>query len=177
MQKLDWTVSTEHKDICQIKGQKESLCRNFIKVMHGPLHHHHHSGPLQLQRTQVNNGGGENDTTSATKNLTSEQNDDVEKENREFYVICGTNAFKPQCRTYTVDFSNHSNDMSGVGFSPYDPTHKSTSVLHHGSIYSATVADFGGVDPLIYKAPLRTEQYELKHLNRNTRINHHHTGI
>ncbi len=34
-----------------------------------------------------------------------------------------------------------------------------------GDLYSATVADFSATDALIIKDRLRTEQYELKHLN------------
>ena len=34
-----------------------------------------------------------------------------------------------------------------------------------GELYSATVSDFSGSDPLIYKEPLRTEQSDSKHLN------------
>ena len=34
-----------------------------------------------------------------------------------------------------------------------------------GELYSATVSDFSGSDPLIYKEPLRTDQSDSKHLN------------
>ncbi len=34
-----------------------------------------------------------------------------------------------------------------------------------GELYSATVADFSASDALIIRDRLRTEQYELKHLN------------
>jgi hypothetical protein len=34
-----------------------------------------------------------------------------------------------------------------------------------GEVYAATVSDFSGADPLIYKDPLRTEQYDSKILN------------
>ena len=34
-----------------------------------------------------------------------------------------------------------------------------------GELYSGTVADFSSVDALIIKNRLRTEQYDLKHLN------------
>lgn len=35
-----------------------------------------------------------------------------------------------------------------------------------GQLYSATVADFSSADPLIYREPQRTEQYDLKQLNQ-----------
>jgi len=34
-----------------------------------------------------------------------------------------------------------------------------------GQLYTATVADFSGTDPLIYREPLRTERSDLKQLN------------
>ena len=34
-----------------------------------------------------------------------------------------------------------------------------------GELYTATVSDFSGSDPLIYKEPLRTVQFDSKHLN------------
>ena len=44
--------------------------------------------------------------------------------------------------------------------------------LSDGELYSATVSDFSGSDPLIYKRalendqePLRTDQFDSKHLN------------
>ena len=35
------------------------------------------------------------------------------------------------------------------------------------NLYVATVAGFTGADPLIYREPLRTEQFNPKHLNGN----------
>jgi semaphorin 6 len=34
-----------------------------------------------------------------------------------------------------------------------------------GQLYSGTVSDFSGADALIIKDQIRTEQYNLKHLN------------
>lgn len=39
------------------------------------------------------------------------------------------------------------------------------SCVSDGQLYAGTVADFAGSDPLIYRDPLRTEQFELKQLN------------
>ena len=39
-----------------------------------------------------------------------------------------------------------------------------------GELYTATVSDFSGTDPLIYKEPLRTVQFDSKHLNGNFRL-------
>ena len=34
-----------------------------------------------------------------------------------------------------------------------------------GELFVGTVADFSGMDPLIYREPLRTEQYDATNLN------------
>lgn len=37
--------------------------------------------------------------------------------------------------------------------------------ISDGDLYVGTVGQFSGADPLIYRKPLRTEQFDLKHLN------------
>jgi len=44
-----------------------------------------------------------------------------------------------------------------------------------GELYAGTVSDFSGLDPLIYKESLRTEQYDFKHLNGINKHTHTHT--
>nr|CAD7392156.1 unnamed protein product [Timema cristinae] len=61
---------------------------------------------------------------------------------------------------YVVD-----KEYEGRGLCPYDPDHNSTGVYSDGQLYTATVADFSGTDPLIYREPLRTERSDLKQLN------------
>lgn len=39
------------------------------------------------------------------------------------------------------------------------------SISPDDNLYVATVAQFSGADPLIYRSPLRTEQFNPKHLN------------
>lgn len=34
-----------------------------------------------------------------------------------------------------------------------------------GDLYTGTVADFSGMDPIIYREPLQTEQYDSMSLN------------
>lgn len=66
--------------------------------------------------------------------------------------------------------------VNGVARCPYDPRHNSTAVVtDSGELYAATVIDFSGRDPVIYRSlgnmpPLRTAQYNSKWLNgkRNT---------
>uniref|UniRef100_A0A1B6DFY7 Semaphorin-1A n=1 Tax=Clastoptera arizonana TaxID=38151 RepID=A0A1B6DFY7_9HEMI len=81
-------------------------------------------------------------------------------------LLCGTNAYKPLCRTYTMNGRElQYKEDEGVGWCPYDPNHNSTAVYTDGHLYTATVADFSGFDSLIYKKPLRTERLDLKQLN------------
>ena len=85
-------------------------------------------------------------------------------------------------------------EYSGRGYCPYDPRHNSTfmftgkmlliicfsvtitqlaffdmlgNFIHvsEGDLYSGTVSDFSGSDALIIRDQIRTEQYNLKHLN------------
>ncbi|CAD7011848.1 unnamed protein product [Ceratitis capitata] len=94
-------------------------------------------------------------------------------------LLCGTNSYKPRCRHYTPATSELSaatgsgqqryeiaRDVEAQGLCPYSPAHNSTYAFAEGQLYSATVADFSGSDPLIYRENLRTEQYDLKQLNQ-----------
>nr|CAD7428551.1 unnamed protein product [Timema monikensis] len=82
-------------------------------------------------------------------------------------LICGTNAYKPLCRHYHFSDGDYvvDKEYEGRGLCPYDPDHNSTGVYSDGQLYTATVADFSGTDPLIYREPLRTERSDLKQLN------------
>ncbi|KAK2704735.1 semaphorin-1A-like [Artemia franciscana] len=82
-------------------------------------------------------------------------------------VLCGTHAFKPMCRDYSFKDGQYVLDKqySGQGLSPYDPSHNTTAVMVDGDLYVGTVADFSGADPLIYREPLRTEQYDAMHMS------------
>ncbi|KAK1797585.1 hypothetical protein P4O66_000777 [Electrophorus voltai] len=118
--------------------------------------------------------------------------------NKTEVMTCGTNAFQPLCITReVVDFihklpsfwlfclhppphplrpqvgnlSNILERVNGVARCPYDPRHNSTAVVtESGELYAATVIDFSGRDPVIYRSlgglpPLRTAQYNSKWLN------------
>ncbi|KAG8198673.1 hypothetical protein JTE90_015501 [Oedothorax gibbosus] len=89
-------------------------------------------------------------------------------------LVCGTNAFKPMCRNYKQTPTDYivTKEQSGEGLCPYDPNHNSTAIYAgalgqrtDGDLYVATVAQFSGADPLIYREPLRTEQFNFEHLN------------
>ncbi|XP_050497231.1 semaphorin-1A [Diabrotica virgifera virgifera] len=83
------------------------------------------------------------------------------------FLICGTNSFKPICRILQQKDGQVviEKELDGKGLCPYDPEHNSTSIYSNGHLFSATVADFSGTDPLIYKEPLRTELLDLRQLN------------
>ncbi|ELW61637.1 Semaphorin-5B [Tupaia chinensis] len=86
--------------------------------------------------------------------------------------MCGTNAFSPVCCSRQVgNLSRTIEKINGVARCPYDPRHNSTAVISsQGELYAATVIDFSGRDPAIYRSlgsgpPLRTAQYNSKWLN------------
>ena len=85
----------------------------------------------------------------------------------EKYLICGTNAYKPSCRIYVDERGSYiqKGDFGGLGYAPFSPWHNSTAVLVGDSLFAGTVADFTGVDPIIFKEPLRTSQYDSTQLN------------
>ncbi|XP_043852455.1 semaphorin-5B isoform X2 [Dromiciops gliroides] len=85
---------------------------------------------------------------------------------------CGTNAFSPVCSSRQAgNLSRTIEKINGVARCPYDPRHNSTAVIsEQGELYAATVIDFSGRDPAIYRSlgsgpPLRTAQYNSKWLN------------
>lgn len=83
------------------------------------------------------------------------------------YLVCGTNAFKPMCREYADERGGYveKSERKGLGLAPFDPGHNSTAVLVGEDLYAGTVADFTGVDPIIFRKPLRTQQYDSVQLN------------
>ncbi|KAJ8969514.1 hypothetical protein NQ317_019729, partial [Molorchus minor] len=82
-------------------------------------------------------------------------------------LLCGTNAFKPMCREYNILDKNYTveKEKSGQALCPYDPHHNSTAIYVDADLYTGTVADFSGMDPIIYREPLQTEQYDSMSLN------------
>lgn len=126
-QRVTWSSSDAHRELCTLKGKLDQDCQNYIRV-------YARVGPNRI-------------------------------------MLCGTNSYKPLCRYYNVLPSDgtifyDSNEMEALGRCPYNPLHNSTYVFTDGHLYSATVADFSGADPLIYREPQRTEQYDSKQLNQ-----------
>ncbi|XP_017019931.1 semaphorin-1A [Drosophila kikkawai] len=135
--RLEWSSSDADQQLCTLKGKKDRDCHNYLRVF-------------------ARRANGE-------------------------VLICGTNSYKPRCRDYTpvetsAEDGGHthahtmryevSRDVEAQGLCPYSPAHNSTYAFADGQLYSATVADFSGGDPLIYRENLRTEQYDLKQLNQ-----------
>ncbi|XP_016976166.1 semaphorin-1A [Drosophila rhopaloa] len=136
--RLEWHSTDADTQLCALKGKHEWDCHNYLRV------------------------------------FALRPNGEV--------LLCGTNSYKPRCRHYTpVEMSSEeaasaghahvmrfevSRDVEAQGLCPYSPAHNSTYAFADGQLYSATVADFSGGDPLIYRENLRTEQYDLKQLNQ-----------
>ncbi|XP_067626608.1 semaphorin-1A [Eurosta solidaginis] len=132
--RLEWFSSDADRELCALKGKRETDCHNYIRVF------------ARLDNSQL--------------------------------LLCGTNSYKPRCRHYAPATSELSaaagsgqryeivRDVEAQGLCPYSPAHNSTYAFAEGQLYSATVADFSGSDPLIYRENLRTEQYDLKQLNQ-----------
>ncbi len=83
------------------------------------------------------------------------------------YLVCGTNAYKPSCRQYVDERGSYimREETPGLGLAPFSPDHNSTAILVGEDLYSGTVADFTGVDPILFRKPLRTQQYDSTQLN------------
>ncbi|KAH8277919.1 hypothetical protein KR018_010341, partial [Drosophila ironensis] len=136
--RLEWHSTDADRELCALKGKGERDCHNYLRVF-------------------GRRPDGE-------------------------VLLCGTNSYKPRCRHYTPsDISSEESastghthamryevtrDVEAQGLCPYSPAHNSTYAFADGQLYSATVADFSGGDPLIYRENLRTEQYDLKQLNQ-----------
>ncbi|XP_076175638.1 semaphorin-1A isoform X3 [Ptiloglossa arizonensis] len=122
-QRLQWSSSFEHRELCYLKGRSEDECQNYVRVFG-------RQGPDR-------------------------------------FLVCGTNAYKPQCRQFTIKDGSYAqeSDMDGLGLCPYDPRHNSTAVFAEGQLYAATVADFSGGEPLIHREKIRTERLDLNQLN------------
>ncbi|XP_029929330.1 semaphorin-5B-like [Myripristis murdjan] len=97
---------------------------------------------------------------------------------------CGTNAFTPVCSTRQIgNISRVVDTVNGVARCPYDPRHNSTAmVTEKGELYAATVIDFSGRDPVIYRSlgnmpPLRTAQYNSKWLNEPHFVSVYEVGL
>ncbi|XP_076443798.1 semaphorin-1A-like isoform X2 [Babylonia areolata] len=92
------------------------------------------------------------------------------KKSPDTLFMCGTNAFKPTCRTYSQTPNGtylNRKEESGVAICPFDPAQNSTAIYADGKLYSATVSDFNSRDSLILAQTnlTRTVQFDSKWLN------------
>ena len=74
----------------------------------------------------------------------------------------------PHCSQLFLSTHRHNyiiNALLSQQFDPFPLTHTDYHFAG-GQLYSGTVADFSGSDALVIRDQLRTEQYNLKHLNR-----------
>uniref|UniRef100_A0A4W3IHV9 Semaphorin 4D n=1 Tax=Callorhinchus milii TaxID=7868 RepID=A0A4W3IHV9_CALMI len=83
--------------------------------------------------------------------------------NDEKLYVCGTFAFQPTC-DYLVNFQLQGQNKEIRGQCPFDPAQRYTSVMVDGELYSGTVNNFLGSEPIITRGQLRTE-YLLPWLN------------
>ncbi|KYQ46773.1 Semaphorin-1A [Trachymyrmex zeteki] len=122
-QRLQWSSTEAHRELCYLKGRSDDECQNYVRVFG-------RQGPDR-------------------------------------FLVCGTNAYKPLCRQFTIKDGAYvkQSDMDGLGLCPYDPRHNSTAVFAEGQLYAATVADFSGGEPLIHRDKIRTERSDLNQLN------------
>ncbi|XP_076651758.1 semaphorin-1A isoform X1 [Halictus rubicundus] len=122
-QRLQWSSSGAHRELCYLKGRSEDECQNYVRVFG-------RQGPDR-------------------------------------FLVCGTNAYKPMCRQFTIKDGTYvkDSDTDGLGLCPYDPRHNSTALFAEGQLYAATVADFSGGEPLIHRDRIRTERSDLNQLN------------
>ena len=92
-------------------------------------------------------------------------------QDRDNYLMCGTNAFRPFCKVFIDErgayIEQEGKGQLGLGMCPYFPGHNSTAVLVGSTLFAGTVADPSGVDPIIFrKSPqTRTRQYDATQLN------------
>uniref|UniRef100_A0AC34QAZ4 Sema domain-containing protein n=1 Tax=Panagrolaimus sp. JU765 TaxID=591449 RepID=A0AC34QAZ4_9BILA len=101
----------------------------------------------------------------------------VAKRKNDHLLVCGTHAFSPQCREYEYSMREGGyksrRDFNGKAITPYHPRANFTYVYstETNEILVATVSDFNGNDPLIYKKripsgdSLRTQKDDLRVLD------------
>lgn len=53
-------------------------------------------------------------------------------------IICGTNAYRPMCRTLESNFGKTMSEFLGVGLSPMDPRQNTTFYMEKEFLYAAT---------------------------------------
>nr|CAD7257273.1 unnamed protein product [Timema shepardi] len=165
-QRIEWHSSGAHRELCYLKGKSEDDCQNYVRVLakiapnkllicgtnaYKPLcRHYHFSVSTQLRYI------------SRSLSL-------INYHSLTLTIFLSFSLTLPIIFFFTHTLSDGDyvvdKEYEGRGLCPYDPDHNSTGVYSDGQLYTATVADFSGTDPLIYREPLRTERSDLKQLN------------
>ncbi|XP_029436256.1 semaphorin-4A [Rhinatrema bivittatum] len=78
--------------------------------------------------------------------------------NQTHLYACGSNAFSPICayidlENFTLALQSNGVPLTvdGKGQSPFDPHHKHTAILVEGELYTGTMNNFQGNEPIIYR--------------------------
>ncbi|KAG8440945.1 hypothetical protein GDO86_006617 [Hymenochirus boettgeri] len=77
----------------------------------------------------------------------------LQEYNRTHLITCGTYAFQPKCAYIDLsDFTLDTNNLEeGKGKCPYDPAKGHTGLVIDGTLYSATMNNFLGTEPVILR--------------------------
>ena len=105
-------------------------------------------------------------------------------ENNGTVYICGTNAFAPVCRKYSIDhISKVLDEENGRLKSPFSPHTNVTSVMTtQGELFVGSTIDFVGADPAFIRSGartqsvLRTPQYNPEYLSNPQFVNSFEVG-
>ncbi|XP_051557152.1 semaphorin-4B-like [Myxocyprinus asiaticus] len=89
--------------------------------------------------------------------------------NNTHLYVCGTYAFSPTCAyinisSFSLERDEHGEHImeDGRGRCPFNPEYRSAAIIVDGELYTATVSNFQGNEPTIYRSlgsgtPLKTE--------------------
>uniref|UniRef100_A0A0K0F6M3 Semaphorin-1A (projected from Caenorhabditis elegans ortholog smp-1) n=1 Tax=Strongyloides venezuelensis TaxID=75913 RepID=A0A0K0F6M3_STRVS len=79
-------------------------------------------------------------------------------------TLCGTHAYSPKCRRFDALENSQKlreirQDFDGQAIVPFSPNDNATAVFipEVNALFTATVSDFDGTDPLIFRKKLETE--------------------
>ncbi len=95
-------------------------------------------------------------------------------------MVCGTNAWAPQCRYYQPESLEDYEAISGSYRCPFSPMQRSTALFAEGALYTATVTSFTAVDSAIARSltgsQIRTKVVDTKWLKVPEFINSFEVG-
>ncbi|XP_039271117.2 uncharacterized protein LOC120345653 [Styela clava] len=85
------------------------------------------------------------------------------------FIVCGTHSSQPKCRIYKKQKDSFVSieEFSGSSICPFDPKQTGASIYTGGNIYSATVKDFLGRKPVIYRHGVNSDSQDLERTKRD----------